>query len=177
MRRLPPTLPAWLVGALLLAVAQQPWWQVSWDATGGAGSGSLTGTVATGGLAQALALVALAGAAATLVLRRAGRRTVGVLLALAHAGAAALGFAQPRPSDDAVRDALGAASLADAWQLDSTAWSWAYGVCGALGVLAAVLLVARPVSESSRSVRGAAAQVEESLSSWKAMDEGLDPTE
>lgn len=179
MRHLPPTLPLWLAGALLLVLAQQPWWQVSWaaTATAGAGSGSLSGTAATGGLAQAIALVALAGAAATLVLRRVGRRTVGVLLALAHTGAAALGFAHPRPGEDAVREALGAAWLADAWRIVPSVWPWAYGACAVIGVLGALLLVARPVAESSRSVRGPAAQVEDSLASWKAMDEGLDPTD
>lgn len=177
MSRVPPTLPAWLAGALALVLAQQAWWQVEGAGAGGVGWTPVTGVAATGGLAQALGLVALAGAAVTLVLRRVGRRAVGVLLAVTYAGVAALGFLHPRPTPDAVREVLGAASLADDWQLTATPWPWAYGAAGVLGVVAAGVLVARPVSDSSRSVRASAGRVEDSLASWKAMDEGLDPTE
>lgn len=177
MNRLPPTLPLWVTSVLALVLAQQPWWRVSWDGASGAGSATLSGVAGTSGLAQALALVALAGAAATLVLGRVGRRVVGVLLGLVHIGVASLGGLRPDPGPDAVREALGAASLTDAWHLAGTPWGWAYGAAGVLGVVGAIALVARPVADSSRSVRASALQVEDSLASWKAMDEGLDPTE
>lgn len=177
MRRVPPTLPAWLAGGLLLVLAQQPWWQVSWAGSTGPGTATLTGEVATGGLAQALAFVALAGAAATLVLRRPGRRVVGVLLGLAHLAATVIGLLHPEPGADAVRDALGAASLAGSWQVAATALPWAYGATGLAGVAGAGWLLWRPVAESSRSVRAPAAEVADSLASWKAMDEGQDPTD
>lgn len=168
----PPTAPAWVASVLALVVAQQPWWQVS----SALGAVPLTGVAASGGLAQALSLVALAGAAVTLVLRHVGRRIAGLAIGAAHAGVAVLGFAHPRPSSETVSDALGAAGLAETWQLAMTPWPWAYGAIGVLGVVAGALLVLRPVAESSRSVRDTTAPVADSLASWKAMDEGIDPT-
>ena len=178
MSRVPPTLGVWLAGALLLVLAHQPWWTVAWQGSGaGTGESPLTGVQSSGGLAQALALVGLAGAASTLVLGRAGRRAVGVLLAVTHACAAALGVLHPTPAPDAVRDALGAAALAGSWESAATVWPWGYAAVGVCGVLASALLVARPVADSSRPVRGTGVQLADSLASWKAMDEGLDPTE
>lgn len=159
-------------GLVALILAHQGWWTVTAEGA----VVSLTGAEASAGLAQALPVVALGGLLATLTLGSLGRRVVGVLVALAFGGVAALGLAHPAPSEAEVLDRLRTVSLADEFGLVAGWVPWAYAAAGVLGVLASAWLVAAPVTNASRSVRERPAQVADPADSWKAMDEGIDPT-
>ncbi|WP_052462467.1 Trp biosynthesis-associated membrane protein [Nigerium massiliense] len=173
--KLGPVPALWTTGALAFVVALQPWWRIAAD--GGAVTASLTGTAATGGLAQALALVCLGGILVTLTLRSTGRRVIGVLLALTYAGVAVLGAVHPRPSAGAIEEALRTMTFAPAQSVTETAWPWAYAVIGVAGVAASLWLLRRPGRpDRPRGVRDEGEPLDDSLASWKAMDAGVDPT-
>lgn len=116
--------------------------------------GEATGVAATSGLAQALPLAALGGVLLTLTLAPPGRRAVGVLVALVAVGMVAVGVQQP-----------------------SAGWALAYAAAGLIAAASAGLLAAKPGVTRRTVVPSPRAPVEDSLASWKAMDEGLDPTE
>ena len=66
--------------------------------------------------------------------------------------------------------------LADDWSAVATWVPWAYAATGAAGVAASGWLVARP-GIRHRPVTPRGAELADSVASWKAMDEGHDPTE
>ena len=70
-----------------------------------------------------------------------------------------------------------AATLGGAWSLTPTASPIAYGVVGLLVAAAALWLVVRPPVRRVRTAGGASGDVTDPLASWKAMDDGQDPTE
>lgn len=157
---------------------QGDWWRLAWrsDLTA-SGVGGITGAAGTGALSVALPAVALAGLLVTLTLKRAGRRAVGVLTALAGAGIAVLGFAPRVPSDEAVEQAL-RTTLATQWEVATTWQPWAYGATGLLLAAASCWLVARPPTPATNPDQaGNRGELADSQGSWKAMDEGLDPTD
>lgn len=176
------------LGAVLALVAGSRAW---WRAAGTGVSVTFTGTEATGGLAQALALVALAGVLLALVLKRRGRRVLGVLLVLTGAGAAVLGLVRPRPASGAVRTRVLEVSLADSFALTPSAWPYVYALAGLL-VLAAALLMTlsagRWPSRVARFERPGAGQVpgagvaadlprdDDPAALWRLLDAGVDPT-
>lgn len=177
--RVDPRVPLALSGLAGLGVgAQGPWWTIAWDGTfGAAGSMGLTGGAGTGGLAGVLPAVALAAVLATLTLRTPGRRAVGVVAALAGAGMAVLGLSSPMPNREVVEQAVRAATLSTDLAVTPTGLAMAYGGLGLLVAVCSVWLVARPPAARRRpDDRGATDELADSLSSWKAMDEGRDPT-
>jgi len=160
---------------LAWAASAAGWWDVEWSSTTGAGTAVLSGVAATSGLARLLPLAALGGLLLTLTVGPAGRRVVAVLLAVLFGAVALLGGTPPRPADARVADALGA-TLAATWTLRPTWVPWAYGLLGVLGASASAWLVVRPGEGRRAGVRPAGGGLEDSLASWKAMDEGRDPT-
>lgn len=173
-------LPGLLGGALALVTGAQPWWR----ATGEGVAVTFSGTETTAGLASALGVVALAGWLLVLVLRTRGRQVVGVLLALAGAGAVAVGSLGLRPSDAAVRTSVRQVSLVESYGLTATGWSWGYAAAGVLvlvGGLLVALTAARWPSRPDRFTRAAAVAEattaeDDPAAVWRAQDAGLDPT-
>lgn len=165
-----------LVGLGVAALAD--WWTVTWgDGMTGGGSAGLSGSLGTGGLAAILPGVVLAAMLATLTLATTGRRAVGLVAAAAGLGMAALGLLGGPPSDAVVEQHVLAATLGGAWSLTPTASPIAYGVVGLLVAAAALWLVVRPPVRRVRTAGGASGDVTDPLASWKAMDEGQDPTD
>lgn len=182
--------PAWarrlqpiglLVGAVLgLLAASRGWWQVTSEQ---ADPSSIAGNDATGGLAYVLPLVALAGWLLGLSLRGVGRRIVAVLLALTGAGMVAAGVPR-RPPDSVVEKAAGPLGLDPDAAVTATAWPYLFGVAGLLVLLGAIAAfiaagaaTARP-SRFDRTSRAAGVSAGDDPSQvWKALDQGVDPTE
>lgn len=177
--RLDPRLVVVLTALAGLVVATAvDWWRVSWDAgmTAG-GSAGLSGVTGTGGLVALLPAVALAAMLATLTLGSLGRRVVGLVSLGIGIGMAGLGLSGSRPSDAVVEQHVVVATLGQEWSLAATAASLAYGVIGLLVAAASAWLVARPPVRRARGVREASGEVTDPLASWKAMDDGQDPTD
>ncbi|SDU89317.1 trp region conserved hypothetical membrane protein [Microlunatus sagamiharensis] len=185
MRARPLALAGLAVGAVLALVAGSRSW---WRASGTGVDVGFSGTETTAGLAQALALVVLAGALLGLVLRARGRRVLGVLLALAGAGAVVVGLDRPRPASGTVESRVLEVSLADQFALVGTAWPFVYAAAGAL-VLAAALLMAvtaprwptraarfeRPGQEGQAGSTPSA-RSDDPATLWRSLDRGVDPT-
>lgn len=169
------TLAAGTIGAF--AAAAQPWWlAVVVD-----GDTPVSGNAASGSLTQALALVAVAGLLLSLALATRGRQVLGAVLALAGAGMVWTGLARPRPTDEAVREAVRRFSLAVDPTLQATAWPWVYAAAGLLvlaGGVMLVLLAPRWGGRRSRFERGpVTVDLDDPAAIWKAQDAGVDPTD
>lgn len=177
--RLDPRLPVTLIALAGVAAGALPdWWTVTWaEGLGGGGAVGIRGTDTSGGLTALLPAIALAAMLATLSLGRVGRRVVGVLAAVAGVGMAGAGLGAPLPDDSVVERLAPLALLADGFTVAPTAVPLVYAVLGGLLVLASAWSVARPPAARRRaSVPRTDSQLADSLSSWKAMDEGHDPT-
>lgn len=171
--RLPITVGA--LGALLVA-ASAGWWQASWnDGLAGAGAATLSGVQGTAGLAAVLPAAALAALLATLTLRRTGRRIMGVVAALLGVGMVVVGLIPPTPSREVVAQSEHTASLAADVAVHVTFAPAVFAGLGAVVLAAAVWMVVSP-PQPRRARRENGAAVEDPLSSWKAMDAGVDPT-
>jgi uncharacterized membrane protein (TIGR02234 family) len=172
-------LPGLAGAALALLAGAQSWWRARSEGTSVAFSGSET----TAGLSQALGVVALAGWLLVLVLRRRGRRALGVLTALTGAAIAVLGGLNRPPNTATVQTGVRQVSLADQFALASSAWPYVYAAAGLL-VLAGGVLVATTASRwpqradrFSRAAATARVSAEDDPSAvWRAQDAGLDPT-
>ncbi|MEV4100480.1 Trp biosynthesis-associated membrane protein [Nonomuraea sp. NPDC049649] len=163
---------------LVLLAAGRPWVE-----------GSGESAVPTGGdlspVLTPLALAGLAGAVAVLATRGAGRRVVGVLLALCGAGAAAAvwGAAGESGIETWLREhnVLAAAGPPE-WDL-VLAWPLAAGLGALLMLAGGVLAVARGgrwAGMSDRYERAAdrpRAQPDGDRALWDALDRGDDPTD
>ena len=125
----------------------------------------------------ALMTLVLAALLLTLTLAARGRRIVGVLTACAGLAMIAAGLTVPPPSDAVVTQAAPAAGLAGEWTVAAGFGPLGFALCGLLVVGASVWLVARPPAPRARENAGARQDVTSALDSWKAMDEGLDPTD
>ena len=167
-----------LAGAALALIASaQPWWR-------GVGDGAtmkLIGSLATGGLSQALAIVALAATLLMLALQSRGRRVVAALLLLVGVGTALTGRFWLRPRPDAVRGQFGHGGIFDNLGLTSTAWPWLYALAGLVIAAGAVLTMIFAASWPNGSDRfekgpGKVQASEDPAELWKAMDAGVDPT-
>lgn len=197
---------ALVVGAVGgLALAAQPWWQITGDgqgmglgadpgSTGAAGAVELSGNAATAGLSAALATVCLVGTVLSLTLRRLGRRVLVVVLAVLGAGMVVLGAGHRRPSDAIIVEELRKTTLADTWTADATIWPWLYAAAGALVLVGAVVVFAS-VGHSARAERTATrferaedaiveartkdtgAEDADTDHLWQALDRGQDPTD
>ncbi len=168
------------VGALagLGVAALADWWEVRWaDGVTPAGSAGIPGTAGSGGLAAILPAVVLAAMLATLTLGRGGRRVVGLVALGAGLGMAWLGIAGPLPTPAVVEQHVALATLGGDWALSVLGAPRAYGVIGLLVAAASALLVARPPAKRAPGVRKASGEVTDPLASWKAMDDGQDPTD
>lgn len=165
-----------LVGLAVAALAD--WWDVRWsDGAGGGGAAGLSGSTGTGGLAVILPAVVLAAMLTTLTLGSFGRRAVGLVATAAGLGMIAAGFAHPVPTEAVVAQSLPLATLGGDWAVSVLAAPRAYGVVGLLVAAASALIVARPPARRARGVREAGGEVTDPLASWKAMDDGQDPTD
>lgn len=177
--RLDPRLAA--SGAALAGLwlgGQGDWWRIAWRSDlAASGAVGITGAAGTGALSVALPAVALAGLLVTLTLKRSGRRAVGVLTALVGAGMGVLGLSPRVPSEEALEQAL-RTTLATQWEVATTGQPAVYGVVGLLLAAASCWLVVRPPSPATHTDRPrASGELADSQASWKAMDEGLDPTD
>lgn len=171
--------PGLLGAALALLAGTQSWWR----ATGEGVSVAFSGTETTAGLSQALGVVALAAWLLVLVLRRRGRRVVGVLTALTGAGITVLGALRREPNAATVRAGVREVSLADQFALVGSVWPYVYAVAGLLvltaGVLVALTAGRWPVRGDRFSRAAATARVtaaDDPAEVWRAQDAGLDPT-
>ncbi|MDO5535526.1 MAG: Trp biosynthesis-associated membrane protein [Propionibacteriaceae bacterium] len=158
------------------------WWTVAWTDAGTAGSAGgevgLSGVAGTGGLLLLLPGVALAGVLLTLTLQRLGRRIVGGLVALVGLGMMALGITPGAPASDVITAAAPWAMLAEEVTVTPTAMPLLYVGAGALVALAGGWLAWRPPAVRRAGVqRAGTANVTDALASWKAMDDGDDPTD
>ncbi|WP_460521105.1 Trp biosynthesis-associated membrane protein [Flindersiella endophytica] len=157
--------------ALVLLAGTQPWASVPGaNATVPSSvEAALKGSAISPG-ARALGLVGLAGIVALLATRRAGRRVVGVLLALA--GLAVCGLSVFWSAEPPAL--LGATNAA----MDRTFWSWISVAGGVLllagGLLAAIRSPHWPAM-GSRYDAPARKQAKED-DPWAALDRGEDPT-
>lgn len=175
---------------VLLAVGQT-WAHGSVDLQGAPLKVKASGSQ-TSGLPGALALVGLASAVAVFAVRGAGRKAVGLLLALAGAGiaAAALSAASGAGAlNDRAARAVGLTG-AVATGVGHTAWPWVAVLGGLLLLAAGLLVLARgrdwPGMSSRYEAPGAAAGParpgratpgpETPADLWKALDRGEDPT-
>ncbi len=177
--RVDPRLPATLLGLVGVGLALwADWWTVAWsEGLSGAGTAGIPGAGGTGGLAALLPAVGLVVVLTTLTLGRTGRRVVGVVAVLAGLGMAALGFLGGTPSASVVEQHVTLVALGAAWTVAPTWAPTAYGVVGLLVAAIAAAWVARPPARRARTVRGASGNVTDPVASWKAMDEGHDPTD
>lgn len=166
--------------ALALAVAGgfgsalAPWWTLTWTGPVGGGSADLAGADGTGGVAQVLAVAAAGGLLLTLGLGPLGRRVAGVLTGFLAAGMVALGVGAHGADAAGLVARVPAAMVATDTVARPTPWPAAYAACALAGVAASGWLVVRP--GEPRRADGTAAQVADPLASWKAMDDGRDPT-
>lgn len=159
-----------VAGLALLLVANQAWWQVE------AGQTLLfTGSDLTGGLAQALGLVAVAASLLLLAVRGAGRRVVAALQVLVFAGAAWCAVAAQAPTMTEIL-ARQPVAASDAVATADTGLRWFYLAAAVLGAAASVLaMVRKPGRRGVRPAPTADAPLADSLTNWKAMDDGVDP--
>jgi uncharacterized membrane protein (TIGR02234 family) len=165
-------------GALLLLVLSRTWLEY-----GTAGQAPLPGvTVTVSGAqlvpgARALALLGLAAAAALPATRSWGRQLVGLVVALAGAGAVALLVR-------ALADTADAAMRTEQLRLDvhfadaPDLGGWPYvGLLGALLLVAAgVLTLVRGRTWSALGASYDAPTAPKETSAWDALDHGVDPT-
>lgn len=165
-----------VAAAAELVVAQRAWWHVAWGEEASGGVIAVSGAETTG-LTVGLAVAALGGTLLLLAVRAPGRRVVGIVLAALHAWAVLLGVRPPRPDDASVLTLLRGESLAGTYVLQPALGGWWYACAALVGVAGAVWLALRPGADAPRSVPTSAREVADSLSSWKAMDAGLDPTQ
>ncbi|MBK8462973.1 MAG: Trp biosynthesis-associated membrane protein [Nigerium sp.] len=175
--RLDPRLAMLLAGLAGLIAGGQHWWIVTWSFESAGGSVGIGGHAGTGGLSSALPGFVLAALLLTLTLAARGRRVVGVLTALAGAGMIAAGLTVPTPSEAVVMQADLGLGIVGQWTADATFVPVVYALCGLLVVAASVWLVARPPAPRARGNAGARQDVTSALDSWKAMDDGRDPTD
>lgn len=176
MSRPGPIAGLWVAGVACLVLAQQPWWTVAWSDALGSGAASLTGTAATSGLARALTLAALGGTLLAWWLGPTGRRIVAAPVGFVHGAGLVLAAINPSPGDAAVADALGAVRMSGAVELTATGWSWLHAAGATVGVVCAFWLAVRPGGRITSAVREERVPLADSLNTWKAMDDGIDPT-
>jgi len=177
---------AWLLLAVSAVAAfvtgGQPWWQ----AVTATRTVAVSGTDAAAGLPQALAAVVAAGLLLSLTLRGWGRIVLGVLLALAGAGAVALGLAAPRPAPEVLANLVQQVTL-DAVTAVQPDWGgYGFAAAGVLALAGGVGLVLAGRKEPARTDRFRRPDPAERFSStrpdddplevWRAMDAGQDPT-
>lgn len=175
MRVTPRPLAALAVaGAFGAALA--PWWTLAWAGPVGSGAAEVDGAGGTGGLAQVLAVAAAGGLLLTLTLGPTGRRIVGVLLGLLSAGMIAVGVGAFVTDAATLAAAVPTAMLATDATAHPTGWPGAYAALALAALAASVWLVVRPGGGRRPDRDVPAAEVADSQASWKAMDEGRDPT-
>ncbi len=153
------------------------WWDLAWSDALGGSSAPVAGAAGTGGLAQVLPVAALGGLLLTLTLGPLGRRIVGVCAALIFAGMVAVGVGALAPAVEPLIAATPLAALAQGATAQPTGWVWAYLAASAVGALASCWLVAVPGARRRPDAGASSPAITDTLSSWKAMDDGLDPTD
>ena len=180
--------------AVVLVAAGQTWARGSAAFQSSLIKVSATGSE-TSGLPSALALVGLASAVAVFAVRGVARKVLGLLLALAGAGALVSALVSATGSgalDDRAARAVGL-TRATATGVGHTGWPWAAALGGLLLLFAGLLVVARgrdwPGMSSRYEAPGAAGAAapgrgraaatpgpETPADLWKALDRGEDPT-
>jgi uncharacterized membrane protein (TIGR02234 family) len=175
-------------GALAAVAGAQPWVSGS-SGTVDTSTASAAATFDTTGirespLAAALALVVLACWGVILVTRGRVRRTVAVLGAVAALGALVTTVLAFWSLQDALSEALVAASGVDEASTSFTAW-YAAALIGAVGSVVATLAAVwftpswpeMGTRYDSPTGEAAVTEPEGNIELWKALDEGHDPTE
>jgi uncharacterized membrane protein (TIGR02234 family) len=178
-----------LGAALALLSTRQRWSQGTATVAGGAFPLTARGSDVTG-VPAALAIVGLAALVAVFAVRRTGRLTVSVLLALSGAGiiaTALIGAGDGSALDEQAAKASGDTSATVA-SFSHTAWPYAAAVGGALILLAGLLALrdgrrwpamsGRYERDGTPRPRRAArpADPDRPEEMWKALDRGEDPT-
>ena len=126
---------------------------------------------------QVFTVAAAGGLLLTLTLGAAGRRVIGILLGALSAGMVAVGVSAFSTDAATLAAAVPTAMLATDAIAHPTFWPGIHAALALVGVAASAWLVARPEAGRRRPDRDApAAEVADSQASWKAMDEGRDPT-
>lgn len=170
-----PRLVLVLLAAGGFGLAWATWWDLTWNDALGTQSVGVTGAQGSGGLAQILPVAALGGLLATLTLRCLGRRVIAAVVGVLFVSMGALGFDSRQGNAAALASTVPAAALATDPTATATLVPTVYALLGALGTVAAVWFGFRPGAgrpERKDSARG----VEDTVTPWKAMDEGFDPT-
>lgn len=161
-------------GGLLMAT--RPWWMIHTDGV----DVGMSGSASSGGLATVLALVVGGGVPLLVILRRIGRRLVGVVVALAGLGMALTGGFPSQPGAEQIRAELRQHTLAEATGLSVTGWPIGYLVVGIIAVLAAVIVVGTagrwPVRADRFDRRRMNVHTDDPHEVWMALDAGFDPT-
>lgn len=164
-----------VAAAVAFGLAWAPWWDLSWTDALGVQTLAVTGAQGTGGMAQILPVAALGGILATLTLRCVGRRVIAVVLGGLFVSMAALGFDARNPDPARLAATESAAALATSPEAAPTLIPVAYLVAGIVGVAASVWFGWKPGDRRSERTTSPSG-VEDTVSPWKAMDAGHDPT-
>jgi uncharacterized membrane protein (TIGR02234 family) len=177
--RFAPTVGAGLGTAALAAVCSaKPWFRLGTDRPTTPGLRP-SDTAIDMPLALALSLVVLAGWGAVLVTRGPLRRVVAALALVASLGVVACVVAAPFVLPDDLRDRVGPSF--SAIRADQTGWYLTAAVAAALATVVlgyAWRLVPRwPTMSSRYDAPGAQPAADAPSDLWKALDQGLDPTE
>lgn len=177
-----PTVGLGLAAGALSAVASaKPWFRLA-EERSTTPAGPVSQTTIDMPLALALSLVVLAGWGVVLVSRRGLRRVAVAVALLAALGVAACVARAPFTLPDDLRTRLGTAAAGAG--VDPTGWFVTTAVAAVLSVLALLAawrLTPRWPSMSSRydapATRTAGTDVTDPKDLWKALDEGVDPTD
>ena len=172
-----PRLALGVASAIAFGVSLATWWNLAWSDALGGSSAPVAGAAGTGGLAQVLPVAALGGLLLTLTLGPLGRRIVGICTGLIFAGMTAVGVGALAPDVGPLIAAVPLAALAQDASAHPTGWVWAYVAASVMGVLASVWLVIAPGARRRPDAGASSPAITDTLSSWKAMDEGFDPTD
>ncbi|MFV0450929.1 MAG: Trp biosynthesis-associated membrane protein [Propioniciclava sp.] len=179
-----------VIAAASFGVAWTTWWNLTWTDALGDQSLGISGAQGSAGLAQILPVAALGGILATLTLRCVGRRVIAAMVAMLQLSMAALGWDARQPDAAALAASEPAAALATDPGATATLMPVLYAILGLLGLLACGWFGLRPAGQPPRtgpvSDPGSAKPADvpgvkeegpaDSVSAWKAMDKGLDPT-
>ncbi len=164
--------------------ATQAWWQVPYGVGAGSGAVPISGGEGAAGLPQAVTAVLAAGVLLSLTVRGWGRLVVAGLLAVGSLAMLLIGIMAPVPGPEVTDPIVQQTTFEPTGEI-VRAWAGpAYAAAGLVGLVGAGLLLAagrqapRSVDRFDRTATTAQVSADDDpLTVWRALDEGLDPTE